>query len=152
MPDFKYEALDSQGKVIKGRVVAENKHQALADIRKEGLFPVAVNALDGSGKERQSLRGSVGLIAAAFAIGVVLPLLNGRIRGGFTDKGPAWIIGVPLVTGVAFALVASLMLVVELIQQIESKAKRRMTLTGFFLVFVIVGTILLIVGMETFDL
>ena len=91
------------------------------------------------------------IIAAAFAVGVILPLARGSIREQFIDKGPMWSVGVPLASGLSFAMIASIMAVIELIQQIQPKGKRRLALAGFCCLLFPFVLFLMFAGMELLD-
>ena len=50
MPAFAYEALDAQGRSVKGDVDARSENEAAEKIRRKGLFPTRVQAMAGGGK------------------------------------------------------------------------------------------------------
>ncbi len=50
MPSFAYEALDAQGRSVKGAVDARSENEAAEKIRRKGLFPTRVQAGAGGGR------------------------------------------------------------------------------------------------------
>ncbi|MCX5868959.1 MAG: hypothetical protein NT009_16020 [Proteobacteria bacterium] len=46
MPVYEYTALDSSGKGVKGMIDAESSKAARARLRKQGIFPTALNPVE----------------------------------------------------------------------------------------------------------
>lgn len=136
MQEFRYEALDEQGKPIKGTALGESAEQVIDELREHGMHPTSV--IEVKGKEGgEGLRGMIAIIAGAFAFGLVLPFLSGRLRNELLDEGAGMTVGVMLGCGVTAALVAAML---TLVDRIQSPGKRQLAL--FAGIFTIVAIIL----------
>ena len=136
MAEFNYEAIDSNGKLLKGTAVGTDTDMVIADLREHGLNPISVIELDSKGKEKDGgLLGKLGIIAASFLVGFLLPLINGSIRGEILKNGGfGTLLGVMFGVGIVAALVAVMFTVTE---KIKSPALKLLTQLGCVLLIVV---------------
>jgi type IV pilus assembly protein PilC len=71
MPAFAYEALDAQGRSVKGDVDARSENEAAEKIRRKGLFPTRVQAMAGGGRAAAGGAAAAGRRAPKLTVGRV---------------------------------------------------------------------------------
>ena len=142
MPQYKYEALDSKAKMIKGVLEAEDADEVVAELRTQELNPLSVIELDEHGKEVGGLAGRLGIVGISFLVGAGIIVVKGSIREPLLKEGPGVLIGVALGTGIVAAMIAALF---TLIETIESAGKRRLAMVGGVLGITVLILIILMV-------
>lgn len=145
MPLFNYKATDAKAKLHKGQVEADDEKQVGYQLRADGLTPLSIIE---DGKEKPvddgRLAGKLGIVGIAFFVGIVFPLINGRIRAELIEGGPGMLIGVPIGCGFTFAMVAAMLTLVE---TIKSPGKRSLALIGgIFLITIVAITMLMVIA------